>query len=119
MPLAAPLLETRLRGLAPHRQDKVRDIFDLDDSLLMVATDRISAFDYVLGSGIPDKESAHAALCLWFEKTAGIVPNHPLTIDAVFAEMVPRRCLTGRSMLVRKTNRAHRVCRARISVRFR
>ena len=54
MPAAAPLLETRLNGLAPHRQGKVRDIFDLGDALLMVATDRISAFDYVLGSGIPD-----------------------------------------------------------------
>ena len=55
MPLAAPLLETRLNGVAPQRHGKVRDIFDLGDTLLLVATDRISAFDYVLGSGIPDK----------------------------------------------------------------
>ena len=71
MSLAAPLLETRLSGLAPHRQGKVRDIFDLGDSLLMVATDRISAFDYVLGSGIPDKGKVLTQLsAFWFEKTA-------------------------------------------------
>ena len=55
LPLAAPLIDTRLNGLAPQRHGKVRDIFDVGDALLMVATDRISAFDYVLGSGIPDK----------------------------------------------------------------
>ena len=79
VPLAAPLLETRLSGLVPHRQGKVRDIFDLGDSLMMVATDRISAFDYVLGSGIPDKGKVLTQLsAFWFEKTGGIVPNHLL-----------------------------------------
>jgi len=117
VPLAAPLLETRLSGLAPHRRGKVRDIFDLDDSLLMVATDRISAFDYVLGSGIPDKGRVLTQLsAFWFERTAGIVPNHLLTtnVDEYPGEL--RRfadILAGRSMLVRKTNPVPIECVAR------
>ena len=117
MPLAAPLLETRLSGLAPHRQGKVRDIFDLGDSLLLVATDRISAFDYVLGSGIPDKGKVLTQLsAFWFEKTGGIVPNHLLTMDVreYPPEMRPSAdILAGRSMLVRKTNPVPIECVAR------
>ena len=117
MPVAPPLLETRLNGLAPHRQGKVRDIFDLGDSLLMVATDRISAFDYVLGSGIPDKGKVLTQLsAFWFEKTAGIVPNHLLTTDVgrYPAEMRPHaEILAGRSMLVRKTHPVPIECVAR------
>ena len=117
MPLAAPLLETRLSGLAPHRQGKVRDIFDLGDSLLMVATDRISAFDYVLGSGIPDKGKVLTQLsAFWFEKTTGIVPNHLQTMDVreYPREMRPHAdILAGRSMLVRKTNPVPIECVAR------
>ena len=117
MPLAAPLLETRLSGLAPHRQGKVRDIFDLGDSLLLVATDRISAFDYVLGSGIPDKGKVLTQLsAFWFEKTAGIVPNHLITTDVreYPAEMQPYAdILADRSMLVRKTNPVPIECVAR------
>ena len=70
MPLAAPLLETRLNGLAPQRQGKVRDIFDLGDRLLLVATDRISAFDYVLGSGIPDKGKVRVSVSLFGRPTS-------------------------------------------------
>jgi phosphoribosylaminoimidazole-succinocarboxamide synthase len=106
-----------LSGLAPHRQGKVRDIFDLGDSLLMVATDRISAFDYVLGSGIPDKGKVLTQLsAFWFEKTAGIVPNHLLTMDV---REYPREMrqyadiLAGRSMLVKKTNPVPIECVAR------
>jgi hypothetical protein len=55
LPLAAPLLQTSLRDRPPDQQGKVRDLYDFGDRLLIVATDRISAFDYVLGSGIPDK----------------------------------------------------------------
>ena len=117
MPLAAPLLETRLSGLAPHRQGKVRDIFDLGNSLLMVATDRISAFDYVLGSGIPDKGKVLTQLsAFWFEKTAGLVPNHLLTmaVSEYPTEMRPfADTLAGRSMLVRKTNPVPIECVAR------
>ena len=117
MPLAAPLLETRLSGLAPHRQGKVRDIFDLGDSLLMVATDRISAFDYVLGSGIPDKGKVLTQLsAFWFEKTTRIVPNHLQTMDV--REYPPQMrpyadILGGRSMLVRKTSPVPIECVAR------
>ena len=117
MPLAAPLLETRLSGLAPHRQGKVRDIFDLGDSLLMVATDRMSAFDYVLGSGIPDKGKVLTQLsAFWFEKTAGIVPNHLITTDVgeYPADMQPYAdILAARSMLVRKTQPVPIECVAR------
>ena len=117
MPLAAPLLETRLSGLAPHRQGKVRDIFDLGESLLMVATDRISAFDYVLGSGIPDKGRVLTQLsAFWFERTAGIVPNHLLTMDVREYPAEMRQfadVLAGRSMLVRKTNPVPIECVAR------
>jgi phosphoribosylaminoimidazole-succinocarboxamide synthase len=117
VPLAAPLLETRLSGLAPHRRGKVRDIFDLGDSLLIVATDRISAFDYVLGSGIPDKGKVLTQLsAFWFEKTTGIVPNHLQTMDVreYPREMRPHAdILAGRSMLVRKTNPVPIECVAR------
>ena len=80
--LADPLLETRLNGLAPHQQGKVRDIYDLGDTLLIVATDRISAFDYVLGSGIPDKGKVLTQLsAFWFDRTRHIVPNHLIETD--------------------------------------
>ena len=79
---AAPLLETRLRGLAPDRQGKVRDIYEVDGALLLVATDRISAFDYVLGSGIPDKGKVLTQLsAFWFGATGHIVRNHLITTD--------------------------------------
>jgi phosphoribosylaminoimidazole-succinocarboxamide synthase len=106
-----------LSGLAPHRQGKVRDIFDLDDSLLLVATDRISAFDYVLGSGIPDKGKVLTQLsAFWFGKTAGIVPNHLIATDV--REYPPEMrqfadVLAGRSMLVRKTSPVPIECVAR------
>jgi len=111
------LIETRLNGLAPNRQGKVRDIFDLGDTLLLVATDRISAFDYVLGSGIPDKGKVLTQLsAFWFERTTGIVPNHLLTMD-VNAYPAGMRAhgplLAGRSMLVRKTTPVPIECVAR------
>ena len=117
MPLAAPLIETRLDGLAPHRQGKVRDIFDLGDTLILVATDRISAFDYVLGSGIPDKGKVLTQLsAFWFGRTPSIVPNHLLTLDVSRYPGEMSRygdVLAGRSMLVRKTNPIPIECVAR------
>jgi phosphoribosylaminoimidazole-succinocarboxamide synthase len=116
-PLAAPLLETRLDGMTLHRQGKVRDIFDLGDSLLMVATDRISAFDFVLGSGIPDKGKVLTQLSLfWFAQTGSIVPNH--VVSANVADYPPelRRhsdILGGRSMVVTKTEPIPIECVAR------
>ena len=107
MPLAAPLIETRLNDLVPQKQGKVRDIFDCGDTLVMVATDRISAFDYVLGSGIPDKGRVLTQLSsFWFERTGGIVQNHLLSTDVrTYPEPLHRygEVLHGRSMLVRKT----------------
>jgi len=107
LPLAAPLIETRLNDLVPQKQGKVRDIFDCGDTLVMVATDRISAFDYVLGSGIPDKGRVLTQLSsFWFERTGGIVQNHLLSTDVrSYPEPLRRygEVLHGRSMLVRKT----------------
>jgi len=117
LPLAAPLLETRLNGLPLHRQGKVRDIYEVGDALLMVATDRISAFDYVLGSGIPDKGKVLTQLSnFWFERTGHIVPNHVLEVDAgrYPKELQPHAgMLAGRSMLVRKTDPVPVECVAR------
>ena len=117
MPLAAPLIETRLDGLAPERHGKVRDIFDLGETLLLVATDRISAFDYVLGSGIPDKGKVLTQLsAFWFARTQDIVPNHLLSTDvSTYPGGMNRHAdvLGGRSMLVRKTNPVPIECVAR------
>src|SRR5205807_6169263 len=61
---------------------KVRDTYDLGDKLLIVATDRISAFDYVLPTGIPHKGQVLTALsAFWFGRTAGVTPNHMLSTD--------------------------------------
>jgi phosphoribosylaminoimidazole-succinocarboxamide synthase len=117
VPSAAPLLDTRLNGTRPDRHGKVRDLFDLGDRLLLVATDRISAFDYVLGSGIPDKGKVLTQLsAFWFEHTAGVVTNHLLSTDMADlpASLLPHReMLQGRSMLVRKTTPLAIECVAR------
>ena len=109
LPLAAPILQTTLADRAPDRQGKVRDIYDFGDRLLIVATDRISAFDYVLGSGIPDKGKVLTQIsAFWFERTRSIVANHVLSTDpATFPARRARAAtlLRGRSMLV-ATDRA-------------
>jgi phosphoribosylaminoimidazole-succinocarboxamide synthase len=111
------VLETRLNGLAPHRRGKVRDIYDLRDTLLMIATDRISAFDYVLGSGIPDKGKVLSQLsAFWFDATGHIVPNHLLETDVRrYPAELHRHAdvLSGRSMIVRKTSPVPIECVAR------
>ena len=82
MPLVSPLLQTSLSDRRPDRQGKVRDLYDLGDHLLIVATDRISAFDYVLGSGIPDKGKVLTQISsFWFDRTRSIVPNHVVSTD--------------------------------------
>lgn len=117
MPPAAPLLDTRLNGRLPYRQGKVRDLYDVEGALLMVATDRISAFDYVLGSGIPDKGKVLTQLsAFWFDKTRDVVPNHVLETDVRrFPATLARHAdiLAGRSMLVRKTDPVPVECVAR------
>jgi phosphoribosylaminoimidazole-succinocarboxamide synthase len=111
------ILETQLPGLTLARRGKVRDVYDLGDTLLIVATDRISAFDYVLGSGIPDKGKVLTQLsAFWFERLASITPHHRLSIDVddFPAETVPHHdVLRGRSMWVRKTNPLPVECVAR------
>lgn len=107
MSISAPLLTTSLPGFPLVRQGKVRDVYAVGDDLLLVATDRISAFDYVLGSGIPDKGRVLTQLsAFWFGRTSSIVPNHLITadVDRFPAVLAPYRDqLEGRAMLVRRT----------------
>ena len=111
------VLETSLPRLA-HR-GKVRDLYDLGDHLLMVATDRISAFDVVLPTGIPDKGAILSRLsAFWFEQTAHLVPNHLVAVIEDPAQLAPYGfpCppeVLGRSMLVRKARRIDVECVAR------
>jgi phosphoribosylaminoimidazole-succinocarboxamide synthase len=97
--------ETHLEGL-PLRRGKVRDVYDLGDRLLIVATDRLSAYDVVLPTGIPDKGRILTALSLWwFDFLKDITPNHLLTADV--SQMGPAAkakapLLAGRTMLCRK-----------------
>ena len=104
---ASPLTETRFDDLALWRRGKVRDVYDLGDRLLVVTTDRISAFDVVLPTPIPDKGAVLNQLSLfWFDLLKDVVPNHVLAsdVDAYPAELrLHREQLAGRSMLVRKT----------------
>lgn len=92
--------------LSPDAQGKVRDIFDLGDRLLLVASDRISAFDYVLKDPIPYKGEVLTALSLfWFELLKDIVPTHFISsdVDSLPEEFAPmRKYLRGRSMIVKK-----------------
>src|SRR4029453_9853260 len=75
--VAFPITQTALDRRPPNRQGKVRDLYDFGDRLLIVATDRISAFDYVLGSGIPDKGKVLTQIsAFWFERTRHLVSNH-------------------------------------------
>jgi phosphoribosylaminoimidazole-succinocarboxamide synthase len=105
--MSTALLETDLGGLPLTARGKVRDIYALSsDQLLFVASDRISAFDHVLGSGIPDKGKILTQLSLfWFYFLKSIVPNHLITADAA---QFPRELqpflnqLAGRSMLVKR-----------------
>jgi phosphoribosylaminoimidazole-succinocarboxamide synthase len=101
------VLETHLDGLTLARRGKVRDVYDLGEHLLIVATDRISAFDYVLGSGIPDKGKVLTQLsAFWFDHLGDLVPHHcvAVDVDAFPAVTRPHReILRGRSMLVKKT----------------
>jgi phosphoribosylaminoimidazole-succinocarboxamide synthase len=113
----APLLETTLDGLTLHRRGKVRDVYEVDGGLLIVATDRISAFDYVLGSGIPDKGKVLTQLsAFWFERMGELVPHHLIAVDADAFPPAARRhadVLRGRTMYVRRTDPIPIECVAR------
>ena len=117
MPPAIPILQTTLGDRRPDRQGKVRDIYDFGDRLLIVATDRISAFDYVLGSGIPDKGKVLTQIStFWFERLAPIVANHLLSTTPSSYPGDARRAvdlLQGRSMLVTRTEPLPIECVAR------
>lgn len=112
-----PLISTDLNGRPPTRRGKVRDIYDAGDALIFIATDRISAFDYVLGSGIPDKGRVLTQLsAFWFARTTSIVDNHVISLDVTtYPEPFRRHAdiLRGRSMLVRKTEPIPIECVAR------
>jgi phosphoribosylaminoimidazole-succinocarboxamide synthase len=98
--------ETRIEGVKLHARGKVRDVYDLGDRLLFIATDRISAFDVILPNGIPDKGRVLTQISIfWFRLLEGVVANHVITADVrAFPEPLPRHAalLEGRSMLVRR-----------------
>lgn len=101
----AVISQTNFPKLKLHGRGKVRDIYDLGDRLLIVATDRLSAFDVVLPTPIPDKGRVLTQLsAFWFEKLAGVIPNHLLAVKDFPPELAPYAAvLDGRAMLVRKT----------------
>lgn len=108
------LTSTNLTHFTPAHRGKVRDIYDLGEELLIVSTDRISAFDIVLPNGIPDKGRVLTGLSkFWFNYTQSVVDNHLITTevadypDALHVDAEP---LNGRSMLVRKANRVDIEC---------
>ena len=112
--MTAIVTETTL-DLPLIARGKVRDIYDLDDKLLIVATDRISAFDVVLPTGIPDKGRVLTQMsAFWFERTGKIVPNHFISVvEDTRAEGVPielPRDMIGRAMVVLKAERIDVEC---------
>jgi phosphoribosylaminoimidazole-succinocarboxamide synthase len=101
------LLTTDFKGLKLFRRGKVRDVYDLGESLLIISTDRISCFDVILPNGIPDKGRVLTSIsCFWFDFIKDIVPHHLITADTdKYPEAVRKysASLAGRSMLVHKT----------------
>lgn len=101
-----PILKIEIPGIKPLRSGKVRDIFDLGDSLLLVASDRVSAFDVVLPNGIPGKGKLLTQISVfWFNVMKEIIPNHLISADVKDFPAVcqpAREIVEGRSMLVKK-----------------
>src|SRR5882757_9640176 len=107
---ASVVLETSLPELKLRGRGKVRDIYEADDRLLIVATDRISAFDYILATGIPDKGRVLTQMSLfWFDFLRDTVPNHLLSTDMTG---LPAE-LEGRSMWVKRADMFDVECVAR------
>ena len=104
-PAMKVLRDTQFAGLSPSARGKVRDIYDLGDKLLIVATDRLSAFDVILPTQIPDKGRVLTQLSLfWFDLLKDVIPSHVISaveFPAPFDRF--KEVLSGRSMLVRKT----------------
>jgi phosphoribosylaminoimidazole-succinocarboxamide synthase len=111
------VLHTTLARRPPDRHGKVRDIYDFGQRLLIVATDRLSAFDYVLASGIPDKGKVLTQISsFWFDHTRAIIDNHVVSTDPDdYPEELRAEAalLAGRSMLVRRTQPLSIECVAR------
>ena len=111
------ILHTELPGIERHAQGKVRDVYRVDGRLLIVATDRISAFDYILPTGIPDKGRVLTQLSIfWFDFLRGVTPTHFLTADVdAYPPPLPayRDQLEGRSMLVERAQMVEIECVAR------
>ncbi|MHB1456549.1 MAG: phosphoribosylaminoimidazolesuccinocarboxamide synthase [Armatimonadota bacterium] len=109
------ITSTDIKGLKKFISGKVRDVYDLGDELLIIATDRISAFDVIMPTGIPDKGKVLTQISLfWFDLTKDVVENHLVTADtdAIIAKLVTvgvqdtpelRSIIDGRSMIVRRT----------------
>jgi phosphoribosylaminoimidazole-succinocarboxamide synthase len=105
-----PLLETNLPGYKLRARGKVRDIYEAQDRLLIVATDRISAFDYILATGIPDKGRVLTQMTVfWLDFLRDVVPNHLLSTD--MSALQPE--FEGRSMWVKKAQMFDVECVAR------
>jgi phosphoribosylaminoimidazole-succinocarboxamide synthase len=105
--MAQTVFETKFDDLPVFKRGKVRDVYDLDDRLLMVATDRISAFDVIMQDPVPGKGSILTRISLfWFDIIRSIIDNHVIASDV---DQYPQICrqyrdeLEGRSMLVKKT----------------
>ncbi len=100
------VVETKLAGLTFLGRGKVRDIYETDGKLLLVASDRLSAFDVVMPDGIPGKgQVLNQISAFWFRKLSGVIPNHMLSIDVAdfpAAAQPHAATLRGRAMLCRK-----------------
>jgi phosphoribosylaminoimidazole-succinocarboxamide synthase len=117
MPMQATITRTDLPGLRLIHRGKVRDLYEVGEDLLVVATDRVSAYDVVLSPGIPDKGRVLTSLSVfWFRTLREVVPNHLLTADVDEMPAPVRRhaeVLRGRTMLVRRLTMAPIECVAR------
>src|ERR1700674_5994351 len=104
-PATRVIRETQFAGLTPAARGKVRDIYDLGEKLLIVATDRLSAFEVVLPTPIPDKGHVLTQLSLfWFDLLRDVIPNHVLSEADFPPELAAYRAqLDRRSMLCQKT----------------
>src|SRR5579871_5913980 len=111
------ILNTELPGIERHAKGKVRDVYHVDGRLLIVATDRISAFDYILPTGIPDKGRVLTQISIfWFDFLRDLTPTHFITADVnEYPGPLPefRTQLEGRSMLVKRAKMVEIECVAR------
>ena len=100
------VLQTNIPGVPPPKRGKVRDIYDLGDKLLIVVTDRISAFDVIMPNGIPDKGVVlNQISAYWFKNMEGVVPNHIISMDISTLPEAFQKAkdqLVNRSMIVKK-----------------